>query len=493
MPLSMETTDINPTLIGNILLQRGFADWFLYLFRVINNTKFIVENVHKEMFREVHNIINGTDTRVCINIPPRSAKTTYLTWLCVFSMLINPKSQIIYTSFNQDLLKQVAENIASIICHPVFKAMYPTFGQCNMEEFDDDPINQFWHDYIVQQTGKPTFSSRKITTPSGGVILFASIGSSITGFGAGIRSAKGFSGFLGIDDGEKPQDIRSAVMRQKTQTYFAETLLSRLNNPDTPIINIQQRLHLDDLSAFLYKTYNFKPFVFPLIDDTGNCTIPSQYTPERIDELKINNYVFQAQYQQAPIVLGGGVFKDSWWKYYDKIDDTSYRRIFITADTASKTKEWNDFTAIGVWGVTGNNQLRLLDYIHARMEIPELQETFVALWEKWKGGINSCRCSAVYIEDKASGTQVIQQLRRKGGIPIMPVTPKTDKLTRALDAVPQIAAGNVFLPESPNNPLSAEILKDLSAFAADMSHKFDDGVDCLLYAVDAAYNQRGYF
>lgn len=483
---------LDPAVLGQYLLNTGFREWFVYLFEHINNTRFVVEPMHNDMFDEVHRIISGEDTRVNMNCCPRTAKTTFATWLCVYAILVNPKCQIIYTSFNQDLLKQVAQNIAMIMTHPIFKALYPVL-QTQSDTIEEDPINEFWRDYIMRETGKPTFSSRRITTPQGGVLYFASIGSAITGMGAGVRNAKGFSGILIIDDGEKPTDIRSEVIRKKTQTYFAETLLSRLNNPDTPILNIQQRLHVDDLSNFLLENYGFKPFVFPLLDENGNCNLPSQYTPERIKELQVNAYVFAAQYQQQPQQLGGGVIKHDWWRYYADINDARYRRLFITADTASKTKEWNDYTAIGVWGVTHTGRLRLLDMVHAKMEIPELRQTFVALWDKWKGGIGTARCTAIYIEDKASGTQVIQELSRAGGMPIMPVKPEADKLTRVLNAVPQIVAGNVELPVNDKHPISAELLRETDAFSADFSHKHDDICDMICYAVDAAFNTRGYF
>lgn len=204
-------------------------------------------------------------------------------------------------------------------------------------------------------------------------------------------------------------------MRDKSHKYISQTLMSRLNDSNVFFGAVAQRLHIDDTSGFLRDTYGFNVLSKPLLNEKGECQIPSQYTPERIKELQKDNYAWQAQYMQEPYMLGGGVFKHEWWRYYQDASDTRYKRIFITADTANKTKEWNDFTAIGVWGLTIQNRLRLLDLVHARLEIPELQQTFITLWEKWRNGINGCRCSAVYIEDKASGTQVIQQLRRKGG------------------------------------------------------------------------------
>lgn len=477
--------------LGQKLLERGFRQWFLYLFRAINGTEWKELPIHKKMFAQIRDIIDANSIRVCMNLCPRSGKTTLATWLVVYALTINPKSQIIYTSFNQDLLNQIAQQVAAIMTHPIYQAL---FGSgVSIEQEETDPIDDFWRDYLVETTGKIKFSNRKIYTPQGGIVLFNSIGSAITGFGVSIKNYKGFSGILILDDPDKPTDIRSEKIRKKTHTYFEETLLSRLNNSDSPVLIIQQRLHIDDMTGFLTEQYGYKIFKAPLLNENGECNLGNQYTPERIKELQVNNYVFQSQYQQEPVILGGGVFHLDWFRYYKNAEDTQYKKIFITADTAIKTKEWNDYTAIGVWGLTVNNRLRLLDYVHAKFEIPELQSTMLALWEKWNMGIGRTRCTEIIIEDKASGMQLIQQLRRIGGLPIRAVVPEKDKLSRAFDCVPQVAAGNIELPENEHNPLSAEILKDLIAFSSDMSHRWDDGVDCMLYAIDAAYSKKGYF
>ena len=483
----------DPKFIGYRLLGRGFRVWFLYLFRYINGSPFIEQELHKELFEQVERMMARKDNRVCINLSPRSGKTTINIWMVVYIMTVNPKAQIIYTSFNQDLLRQIAQQVAAIMAHPIYQAMYGTY--VNEEAEEVDPIDDFWRDYLLQTTGKIKFSSRKIFTPQGGVVLFNSIGAAITGFGAGLRNPKDGvpDGGLFIDDPDKPTDIRSETIRSKTHTYYVETLLSRLNNSNTIISVTQQRLHIDDMTGFLVEQYGFKVFKFPLIAEDGTCNLGNQYTPERIKELMVNNYVFQSQYQQEPIMLGGGVIKHDWWQFYKSKEDTRYRKIFITADTAIKTKEWNDFTAIGCWGITVGNKLRLLDMVHGKFEIPELQATMLAFWEKWKMGIGNCRCGEIIIEDKASGMQLIQQLRRIGGLPIHPTTPEKDKLSRVYDVVPQIAAGNVELPESDAHPLSREFLAEADAFSEDDSHKHDDMIDMAVYAIDKAFFHRGMF
>ncbi len=252
------------------------------------------------------------------------------------------------------LLSDIARDIAQILENPIYKAMYPT--QAKVEDEEANPIDDFWREYLLKTEGKNIYSNKKIVTSQGGIILFASLGSTITGFGAGIRSAKGFTGALILDDSNKPADIRSQVMRENVLRYYEETLLSRLNNANTAIINIQQRLHLEDLSGFLISRYNFETLSKPLLDSNGVCTLPKQYTQERIEELKLNAFMFQAQYQQHPIPLGGNMIKSEWFKYYQTHPE--YRKIFITADTAQKTKEYNDYISPNGSSITDLQKLK---------------------------------------------------------------------------------------------------------------------------------------
>ena len=108
-------------------------------------------------------------------------------------------------------------------------------------------------------------------------------------------------------------------------------------------------------------------------------------------------------------------------------------------------------------------------------------------------GIGNCRCSEILIEDKASGTQVLQTLRRVGGLPIRGWEPEKDKLTRVYDAIPQIAAGNIELPESENHKISREFLAESDSFSSDDSHEHDDMIDMMTMAIDSAFTQHGYF
>ena len=476
--------ELQPDFIGQLLLKRGFETWFRYMFRVIEGKPFVMEELHKGLFEYFENIYNQIIIRSNINVPPRAGKTTLAKYFIVYCITKNPKCNFIYTSFSQMLLSDIARDIMQILENPIYKVMYP-INNTSLENEECNPIDDFWREYLQKTEGKNIYSNKKIVTSQGGVILFASLGSTITGFGAGIRSMNGFTGALILDDANKPADIRSQTMRENVLRYFEETLLSRLNNSKTAIINIQQRLHLDDLSGYLKTRYNFETLCKPLLDENGICQLPSQYTPERIEELKLNSFMFSAQYQQSPIPLGGNMIKSDWFKYY--LQEPSFKRLFITADTAQKTKECNDYSVFCVWGVYENN-LYLIDMIRGKWEAPELLKQAESLVNKYHIYKQSARLYEILIEDKASGTGLIQTLRRTCKTPIKPIQVDKDKVTRVDDALPFIANGYLHLPNDCNYAFNKDLINECELFSRDMSHKHDDIVDNITMAIQ--YSSR---
>ena len=229
------------------------------------------------------------------------------------------------------------------------------------------------------------------------------------------------------------------------------------------------------------------------MQDDGNAAWEERMPKERLLKMKEQTpAVFWSQYQQSPIIVGGGVFRTEWWRYYNPAMSWEYRRIFICADTAFKTGEQNDFTVLGCFGVLGNGQIHLLDMVHIKLEAPELEQTFLRFWQKNRNGKGRTRCSAVYIEDKASGVGLIQSVRRKG-VPILPMKPTKDKYSRVLEALPTIECGNFCLPNSESDPISRMVIAEAEAFCADMSHKHDDIIDVICYAIEKGATGLGFF
>ena len=66
-----------------------------------------------------------------------------------------------------------------------------------------------------------------------------------------------------------------------------------------------------------------------------------------------------------------------------------------------------------------------------------------------------------------------------------------DKLTRLQSAIPYLSEGKILLPEGERNAMSNRILMEASEFSADMSHKHDDLIDMMVYAIEFGLARRG--
>ena len=151
--------------------------------------------------------------------------------------------------------------------------------------------------------------------------------------------------------------------------------------------------------------------------------------------------------------MGGNVFKSEWWRYYGDSEKAheprpdKFEYTFITADTAQKTNELNDYSVLCYWGKY-RDRVYFIDGIRGKWEAPDLRvqaEAFIK--QCWRRNKECGNLRKIYIEDKASGTGLIQDLTKavNGMGEIVPVQRDKDKVTRAMDAQPIIKGGRVVL------------------------------------------------
>jgi predicted phage terminase large subunit-like protein len=183
-------------------------------------------------------------------------------------------------------------------------------------------------------------------------------------------------------------------------------------------------------------------------------------------------YNFAGQYQQAPAPLGGGMVKPEWFKTYTEIQlPTSFEMIFQSWDTANKPTELSDYSVCTTWG-SKEKHVYLLNVFRKRLGYPELK---CAVREQ-AGAFNP---QMIVIEDKGSGTQLIQELVYDGMHSIKRYEPKGDKVIRLSTVTSTIENGFVHLPEKA--PWLAEYLHELSIFPKGTN---DDQADSTSQALD---------
>lgn len=428
-----------------------------HMFKVRKGAELKYNRHQKIICDELERVVAGMTTRLIINIPPRSGKTelaviNFLAW-CMGNW---PDSEFIHASYSKRLATNNTWNARAIVEHEEFAKI---FGSPRLAK--DSNAKDEWR------------------TEQGGIVYATGAEGSITGYGAG-KMRPTFGGAIVIDDPHKAGEANSDTMRENVLDWFKTTMESRKNSNDTPIIVIQQRLHEADLAGWLLAGENgekWRHVCIPALDEHNESFWPDQFPLENLQRLERSSaYVFAGQYMQRPAPIGGGLFKDEWWRFYTVAPKLQYRVIY--GDTAQKTGETNDYSVFQCWGAAEDGAIYLLDQVRGKWEAPELLSAARAFWNKHKGpdaGFSVLR--SFKIEDKVSGTGLIQTLRREG-CPVLGIKRDRDKVTRAMDAAPSIQAGQVYLPQAA--PFLSDFLSEASVFP---NGAHDDQLDPMMDAV----------
>jgi predicted phage terminase large subunit-like protein len=314
-----------------------------------------------------------------------------------------------------------------------------------------------------------------IVTTLGGRIRTISVEGTATGLGAH---------FIILDDCMKPEDTRSAQLRERIKSWYEGTISTRTINERSAIISIQQRLHEDDLPAYLReKRYACLCLPARAPEDLDVDVGPGQVhlwrrnellCPELMSEgelerkrLEHGPQVFASQFLQDPIAPGGNLIRmDQFPRFEVEMVRDDFDKVFQSWDTAASTLPTADWSVCTTWGYLAG-RLFLLDILRERLEYGPLKRAVIAQRAKW-------RADVVIIESVGVGKSLCQELRRNGPFVPFEMRPSTDKPDRLLAQSGQIEEGRVWLPAA--LPGLDTLISELKAFPLG-SH--DDQVDTL--------------
>ena len=397
----------------------------------------------------------------------------------------NPKAQILCVSYNDELAEKFAISCRDVMQSDWYRELFPMTRLHQSRQ----AVNDF-------------------ATTRGGGRIATSVGGTLTGRGAD---------WIIIDDPQKSVDATSETQRAKLNEWYGSTLYSRLNDKaNGKIILVMQRLHQDDLTGRLLELgeqFNIIKLSIIATEDenwmvknriSGKVRVITRAKGELLHTERENMDVvtsiknsmgenaFVAQYQQDPCPPEGGIIKESWLHYYTKaqgesIDPAKYCRIFLSWDTANKTGPNNAYSACCVILMTRESNMYkyyLLDVVRGKWEMPDLirqVEKVYCYWKYEKGGQHLVR---LLIEDKASGTQLIQMLmaqrdRHGYNFAIEPIKPDTDKTSRLMGASAYIENGTLRFPQEA--PWLSDFKKELLGFP---NGKYKDQVDALTQCIN---------
>lgn len=448
-----------------------FTRWY---FPEREGMDFIEGPHHRVIGETLDRVLSGEITRLIINVPPGYTKTeAAVVNFIAKGFHVNPKARFIHSTFSDDLARENSDKVLQLIALEGYQSVRPV---------------EIRHDSSAKDRWKTT---------AGGGMLAKAAGGPITGFRAGYMDRSIFTGALVIDDPLKPDDAFSPTKRKTVNQRATNTFRSRLAHDDVPIIAIMQRLHGDDFAGHLLTGgtgEKWHHLNLPVLIDNSEPYPPEwthgipiahnlpdgplwgeKHNADEIEVLKADAYTFASQYMQRPVSIEGALFDMAGFKWWNPGELPPFKYYSIYADTAQKTGERNDYSVIQLWG-KAELGIYLIDQVRGKWEAPMLDDMAMAFWEKHRDK----RVRGFKVEDKASGTGLIQSLKRKG-VPVIGIPRDRDKYTRGLDAAPWIATGMVHLPAN-NDAITVALRAELQMFDG-LGTGWDDQVDPLMDAI----------
>lgn len=369
------------------------------------------------------------ETDININIPPRTTKSLIVSvaWQ-PWSWLHDPTLPFICASFDDDLTLMNASYSKDIINSETYQEL---FGHLYYIRRDYDSKGLFMNNH-------------------GGFRLSKTTGSNITGHKGTI---------ITTDDLQNPLTAESEVMRKKVIEYYTKSLYNRLTPPDIGVrVNIQQRLHENDLTGYLlanfpnlYRSICLPAEITPNIAPVDMLKI---YKDGLLDPIRLNRRVlssfkkilgsrgYAGQYLQSPFANEGNIIKRDWLEIVDphtlqRNPSTSPIHFFI--DSAYTEKTENDPSAILACYLK-DNQLFIIGVEEVYLKFPDLCRFIV----QYVGRFDYTNASMIFVEPKASGKSVVQTLVEETKLNIVEgKTPKDDKVTRVYAQTPRMESKRV--------------------------------------------------
>lgn len=303
-----------------------------------------------------------------------------------------------------------------------------------------------------------------------------------------------------VDDAHNVREVESDATRQSALDWWDQSMSTRLNNPKTgSFVVIMQRTHHRDLVGhILANEMGWDHLCLPAEYDKdhptpsktklhfvdprkkqGELLWESRVGQEELDELKgkLGKFGTAGQLQQQPSPKAGGILEAGWWRMWpDRKPLPEFVMIVQSWDTAcsEKDRKENAQSARTTWGIFRDDEGRMSMMLISHWAD---HEAYPGLRKRAQRDFMSENPDAVIIEQKSSGTSLIQDLR-SAGVPVIAFNPTKDKEARANIASPLLQSGRIWRPD---RRWADSVVEECAAFP--MS-QYKDTVDTVTQAIE---------
>ena len=446
------------------LVRADFYSFLVRCFAELHGGQKFSPAWHAEILAaKLQGVADGSVKRLVVNVPPRHLKSLAASVaLPAWLLGHDPALAVVNVTYAQDLSDKFARDCRQVMTSAWYRALFAT-------RLASEPLAE-------------------LVTTRGGYRIATSVGGVLTGRGADV---------ILIDDPMKPTDAMSESRRAAANDWFDSTLYSRLNDKAKGrIVIVMQRLHEDDLAGHVMRRGGWELVSFPAIaeDDErhvvetpfggefrrgcGEALDPAREPIEILQKIRqtIGEMNFAAQYQQRPGPAGGGMIKAAWFRRFSD-RPANFDRIVQSWDTANKASELADYSVCTTWGLK-SEKFYLLNVFRKKLSYPDLKRAVIEEDSRFSP-------EAILIEDRASGTQLIQELIAAGCSRATRCSPEGDKIMRLYAQRRRSRTALSFCPTRP--PGSPTISPSCTTFPAG---RHDDQVDSTAQALAWARAKR---
>jgi predicted phage terminase large subunit-like protein len=407
-----------------------FSRWMFFKRR---GYKWLRGQHHKQICNALMRVYSSECKRLIVNVAPRYSKTelavvNFMAW-CLGKC---PDAEFIHTSYSGRLAANNAWQTRELVQHPAYQEIFP-----ETQLRTDSSAKDEWR------------------TTKGGCVYAVGAGGTITGYGAG-KHRPGFGGAIIIDDPHKADEARSDVIRQGVIEWFQNTLESRKNSPDTPIILIMQRLHEADLAGWLLNGGNgeeWEHLCLKTLQDDGTALWPEKHTVDDLKRMKkAKPYTFSGQYQQEPSLPEGNIFRPDNMPVVGAVPAGTR---FVRAWDLAATENDGDWTAGGKLGICPDGRFIIADVSRFQGAPHEVENALVNTAHR---DTTAVRVRLPQDPGQAGKAQVSYFVGKLTGYTVTAKPISGDKVVRAEPFAAQVNVGNVMVLRAEwNDALIAEM------------------------------------
>lgn len=446
-----------------------------YFFKELTGEKFELNWHHTEIFGGLGKIKSRDKDVLIVNMPPRFSKTEIIINFVAQSLAINPKSRFLVISASDTLANDISARIRDIVLSEQYQMLF------NVKLKRDTNAKGLWR------------------TEHGGGIKSAPLNGQITGFGAGhINDKHDFYGGIIIDDADKISNMLTSK-RNDSAKRFDDTIYSRADSPHTPIIIIQQRTDIKDLTGHILSgksklgnvisSARFMHISIPAEDKDGNPTWKKRFNITKIKQAKTNPetaYIYEAQYMQNPKNQRGVLFRESDFMYYNELPndlERSFTAMFI--DPANKGKDFFASVIFDLIIAETGYRYYIKEVIYNQLGLHDNKQLII-------DRIHQQSIDYVHIETNGAGS-IVDDLAANQNRASVDGTHTSEnkelKIIREADAIKRLF---VFPYSTTFNVDMHLAFKDMINYERGKSNQVDDFPDVLAQAT-TILRRRGYF